>query len=46
MFPRNFNRNFFVYMCEKDIYNNPVIVKNLYEGSVKRNIYYCPKYQK
>lgn len=46
IFPRNFNRNFFVYMCEKDIYDNTVIVKNLYEGSVQRKIYYCPKYQK
>jgi formamidopyrimidine-DNA glycosylase len=46
IFPRDFNRNFFVYMCEKDIYNNPVIVQELYEGSVKRKIYYCPKYQK
>lgn len=46
IFPRDFNRNFFVYMCEKDIYDNRVIVENLYEGSVKRKIYYCPKYQK
>jgi formamidopyrimidine-DNA glycosylase len=46
IFPRNFNRNFFVYMCEKDIYDNPVIVKTLYEGSVERKIYYCPNYQK
>ena len=46
IFPRDFNRNFFVYMCEKDIYDNPVIVENLYEGSVQRKIYYCPKYQK
>jgi formamidopyrimidine-DNA glycosylase len=46
IFPRDFNRNFFVYMCEKDIYDNTVIVKNLYEGSVQRKIYYCPKYQK
>jgi formamidopyrimidine-DNA glycosylase len=46
IFPHDFNRNFFVYMCEKDIYYNPVIVKNLYEGSVERKIYYCPKYQK
>jgi formamidopyrimidine-DNA glycosylase len=46
IFPRDFNRNFFVYMCEKDIYDNPVIIKNLYEGSVERKIYYCPKYQK
>jgi formamidopyrimidine-DNA glycosylase len=46
IFPRNFNRNFFVYMCEKDIYDNPVIVEKLYEGSVERKIYYCPKYQK
>lgn len=46
IFPRDFNRNFFVYMCKKDIYDNPVLVENLYEGSVKRKIYYCPKYQK
>ena len=46
IFPRDFNRNFFVYMCEKDIYDNVVIVENLYEGSVQRKIYWCPKYQK
>jgi formamidopyrimidine-DNA glycosylase len=46
IFPQDFNRNFFVYMCEKDIYNNPVIVEKLYEGSVERKIYWCPKYQK
>lgn len=46
IFPRDFNRNFFVYMCKKDIYDNPVLVENLYEGSVQRKIYYCPKYQK
>ena len=46
IFPRDFKRNFFVYMCKKDIYDNPVIVENLYEGSVQRKIYYCPKYQK
>jgi formamidopyrimidine-DNA glycosylase len=46
IFPRDFNRNFFVYMCEKDIYNNIVIVENLYEGSIQRKIYWCPKYQK
>jgi len=46
IFPRDFKRNFFVYMCKKDIYDNPVIVENLYEGTVQRKIYYCPKYQK
>jgi formamidopyrimidine-DNA glycosylase len=46
IFPRKFNRNFFVYMCEKDIYDNPVIVEKLYEGRVERKIYWCPKYQK
>jgi formamidopyrimidine-DNA glycosylase len=46
IFPRNFNRNFFVYMCEKDIYDNTVIVEKLYEGSDERKIYWCPKYQK
>jgi len=45
IFPHDFNRNFFVYMCEKDIYDNIVIVENLYEGSVQRKIYWCPKYQ-
>jgi formamidopyrimidine-DNA glycosylase len=43
IFPSNFNRNFFVYMCEKDIYYNPVIVENL---NGDRKIYWCPKYQK
>jgi formamidopyrimidine-DNA glycosylase len=46
IFPNDFNRNFFVYMCEKDIYDNTVIVEKLYEGSVERKIYWCPKYQK
>ena len=46
IFPRDFNRNFFVYTCKKDIYDNVVIVENLYEGSVQRKIYWCPKYQK
>ena len=43
IFPSNFNRIFFVYMCEKDIYDNPVIVENL---NGDRKIYWCPKYQK
>jgi formamidopyrimidine-DNA glycosylase len=46
IFPRDFNRNFFVYICKKDIYDNVVVVEKLYEGSVERRIYWCPKYQK
>ena len=44
-FPSDFNRMFFVYNQKKDIYNNNVIKKELYEGSKKRFIYYVPEIQ-
>jgi len=44
--PSYYNRNFFVYGMEEDIYGNKVIKKELYEGSIKRFIYYVPTIQK
>jgi endonuclease-8 len=44
--PKYYKRNFFVYMENKDIYNNPVIVEPLYEGSQKRFIYWVSRIQK
>jgi formamidopyrimidine-DNA glycosylase len=43
--PGDYERNFFVYMCDKDIYNNPVTIETLYEGSVERKIYWVKDYQ-
>lgn len=44
-FPKDYNRNFFVYNQERDIYNNEVITDELYEGSHKRYIHWVPKLQ-
>ena len=44
--PYNYKSDFFVYRREKDIYSNPVIKEELYEGSQKRFIYWVPSYQK
>ena len=44
--PHDYGLIFFVYMQEYDIYGNKVIKKELYEGSVKRSIYYVKKIQK
>ena len=44
--PSDYNRLFFIYMQEKDIYNNKVIKKELYDGSQKRFISYVPAIQK
>ena len=44
--PKDYQRNFFVYNCEKDIYNNNVTKEELFEGSQKRSIYWVPNYQK
>jgi len=44
--PKYYKRNFFVYMEDKDIYNNPIIVEPLYEGSQKRFIYWVQGIQK
>jgi formamidopyrimidine-DNA glycosylase len=43
--PRDYKRNFFVYKQKTDIYGNPVIKEELYEGSVKRFIYWVKKVQ-
>lgn len=44
--PSDYDRMFFVYGQETDIYGNKVIYKTLYEGSQKRYIYYVPSIQK
>ncbi len=38
--PIDYNRNFFVYQQETDIYNKPVLKEKLYEGSQIRYIFY------
>ena len=43
--PRDYKRNFFVYMEKEDIYGNPIIKEPLYTGHIKRFIYYVPKLQ-
>jgi formamidopyrimidine-DNA glycosylase len=43
--PKDYERDFFVYDQEYDIYNNKVIKEELYDGSQKRFIYYVKKYQ-
>lgn len=44
--PSDYNRLFFIYNQEKDIYGYKVLKKELYEGSQKRFIYYVPEIQK
>jgi formamidopyrimidine-DNA glycosylase len=44
--PSDYNRIFFIYNEEKDIYGNKIIKKELYSGSQKRFIYYVPQIQK
>ena len=43
--PDFYKRDFFVYYEESDIYGNIVKKEELYEGSQKRFIYWCPDYQ-
>ena len=43
--PSDFNRDFFVYYEDKDIYGNEIVKEELYEGSQKRFIYYVKSYQ-
>jgi len=43
--PKDYERDFFVYDQEEDIYGNKVIKEELYEGSQKRYIYYVKKLQ-
>jgi len=44
--PRDYKRDFFVYYEEYDIYGNVVVKEELYEGSQKRSIFWCPSIQK
>ena len=44
--PSDYDRLFYMYMQEEDIYGNKVIKKELYDGSQKRFIYYVPTIQK
>jgi formamidopyrimidine-DNA glycosylase len=44
--PKDYERDFFVYNCEKDIHGHEVVKEELYEGSQKRSIYWVPKVQK
>lgn len=43
--PHDYKRDFFVYREEKDIYSNPIVKEELYEGSQKRFIYWVKGYQ-
>jgi hypothetical protein len=44
--PNDYKRNFFVYRQDTDIDNNPVVKKELFEGSQKRFIYWVKQVQK
>lgn len=44
--PEYYDRHFYVYKQEVDIYKNPVIKEELYEGSQKRFIYWVKNIQK
>jgi formamidopyrimidine-DNA glycosylase len=44
--PDDYKREFFVYFHDTDIYGNPVIREELYEGSQQRFIYWVKKVQK
>lgn len=44
--PSDYNRLFFIYLQDKDIYGNKVIKKELYDGSQSRFISYVPVIQK
>ena len=43
--PKDYDRIFFIYSEDEDIYGNKVVKKELYEGSQKRFIYYVPDIQ-
>jgi formamidopyrimidine-DNA glycosylase len=43
--PIDYERDFFVYFEEKDVYGNKVKKEEMYEGTKKRFIYWCPKLQ-
>jgi DNA-formamidopyrimidine glycosylase len=44
-FPFHYDRDFFVYMEDKDVEGNPVRKEELSEGSQKRTIHYVPERQ-
>ena len=44
--PKDYDREFFVYNQKLDIYDNPIIKEELYEGSQKRFIYWVKSIQK
>jgi len=44
--PNDYNRDFFIYRQDKDIYDNIVKKEELFEGSQKRFIYWVAKIQK
>ena len=44
--PRDYNRNFFVYMCREDIDGHVVKTDKLFEGSQERTIHWVPDVQK
>ena len=43
--PYDYKRDFFVYREDADIYSNPIVKEELYEGSQKRFIYWVKEYQ-
>lgn len=43
--PYDYKRDFFVYREDKDIYGNPIVKEELYEGSQKRFIFLVKKIQ-
>lgn len=43
--PYDYKRDFFVYREKKDIYSNPIVKEELYEGSQKRFIYWVKSIQ-
>lgn len=44
--PKDYNRDFFIYGCEEDLYGNKIKKEELYEGSIKRYVYWTPIIQK
>jgi formamidopyrimidine-DNA glycosylase len=43
--PEDYNRLFFIYNAEEDMFGNQVVKKELFEGSQKRFVYYVPSIQ-
>lgn len=44
--PSYYERDFYIYNEETDIYGNSIVKDELFEGSQKRFIYWCPSRQK